>query len=244
MFAQTHVYFAEAILGRRSDAITLGSIFPDIMTGAGVEHGRAHSLGLELLRMFTDSEELTDFALAAITHGISPQGLDYFGDEKYPGFERGYCFEKGRPLVRQTIAACNLPENMGLWKAHNIVEMGIETKISRLDQYGQVLRRAFNNQALIDRLIAALSDLTGDSERLKKRILAFPGYIGVQQATPASMAQIYCIQMYTKHQININTDQVTELIAIAADAVENDLADFFHLTRQQVQKEINTLLNT
>lgn len=241
MFPQTHVYFAETVLGRRSDAITLGSIFPDMMVGAGVEHARAHSLGLELLRMFRDSEELTDFALGAVTHGISPRGLDYFGDEKYPGFERGYCFEKGRNLVKQTIEACNLPERMGLWKAHNIVEMGIEMKISRRDQYGQILRRAFNNHALIDHLSTVLSAVTGNGERLKNRIASFPGYIEVYRATPESLAGMYRIQMYAKHQININTAKVAHLIEAAAGHVENDLADFFRLAEQHVQKEINIL---
>lgn len=241
MFPQTHVYFAEKVLGRRSDAITLGSIFPDMMVGAGVEHARAHSLGLELLKMFRDSEELTDFALGAVTHGISPRGLDYFGDEKYPGFERGYCFEKGRALVEQTIEACNLPERMGLWKAHNIVEMGIEMKISCRDQYGQILRRAFNNHNLINRLSSVLSSVTGDGRRLKKRIATFPGYIEVYRATAESLAGMYRIQMYARHQININTVKVAHLIETAAGRVEDDLADFFRLVEQHVQKEIDTI---
>jgi len=241
VFPQTHVYFAERILGRRSDAITLGSIFPDMMVGAGVDHKRAHSLGLELLNMFQDSEELTDFALGAVTHGISPQGLDYFGDEKYPGYELGYCFEKGRGLVEGTIEACNLPERMGLWKAHNIVEMGIEMKISCWDNYGQVLRRAFNNHNLIDHLTNALSTITVDTGQLRKRIASFPGYIEVYPATAQSLAGKYRIQMYARHQININTSKVALLIEAAADRVEDDLADFFRMVEQHVQKEIQSM---
>jgi len=244
VFPQTHVYFAETVLGRRSDAITLGSIFPDMMVGAGVDHTRAHSLGLELLSMFHDNEELTDFALGAVTHGISPRGLDYFGDEKYPGCELGYCFEKGRELVAQTIEACNLPERMGLWKAHNIVEMGIEMKISCRDHYGQILRRAFNNHTLIDHLSTVLSAVTGDSKRLKSRIASFPGYIEVYRATAQSLAGKYRIQMYARHQININTPKVAQLIEVAAGRVEDDLADFFRMAEQHVQKEIKSMQAT
>lgn len=241
MFPQTHVYFAEMVLGRRSDAITLGSIFPDMMVGAGVDHARAHSLGCELLDMFRDSEELTDFALGAVTHGISPRGLDYFGDEKYPGCERGYCFEKGRTLVDQTIEACNLPERMGLWKAHNIVEMGIEMMISSRGEYGQTLRRAFNNHLLIDRLSNLLAEITGDGERLKNRISSFPGYIEVYRATAKSLAGKYRIQMFARHRINIHTDKVARLIEIAAEQVDDDLADFFRVTEQHVQVELKSM---
>lgn len=246
MFPQTHVYFAEKVLGRRSDAITLGSIFPDILVGTGIDHKRAHSLGLELLTMFHDSGELKDFALGVATHGISPRGLDYFGDEKYPGYELGYCFEKGRPLVARTIEACNLPERMGLWKAHNIVEMGIEMKISNRDHYGQVLRRAFNNHKLIAHLAQALAAITGDTGRLKKRIASFPGYIEVYPATAQSLAGKYRIQMYARHKININTAGVARLIEIAADIVDDDLAEFFRTAEEHMQREIksNNLLNT
>ncbi len=241
MFPQTHVYFAEQVLGRRSDAITLGSILPDLLVGAGMNHTRAHSLGYELINMFRDSEELTDFALGAITHGISPRGLDYFGDEKYPGFERGYCFEKGRTLVPMTIEACNLPERMGLWKAHNIVEMGIEMRISSLDGYGQVLRRAFNNHSLIDQLSTVLAEFTGDAGHLKKRIAAFPGYIEVYRATAKSLAGKYRIQMFARHRININTAKVARLIEIAAEQVDDDLMDFFRVAGEHVMDELKTI---
>ncbi|MCG8401957.1 MAG: hypothetical protein MJA84_10195 [Firmicutes bacterium] len=241
MFPQTHVYFAEQVLSRRSDAITLGSIFPDMLVSAGVNHARAHSLGGELLDMFREDEELADFALGAVTHGISPQGLDYFGDEKYPGCQLGYCFEKGRPLVDQTIDACRLPPVMGLWKAHNIVEMGIEMIISSRGQYGQALRRAFNNDQLIERLISRLAAYTGDGGHLRTRIAAFPGYIEVYRATAESLAGKYRIQMFARHRINIDTGKVARLIEIAAGQVENDLADFFHLTQSHVRAELDKM---
>lgn len=241
VFPQTHVYFAELVLGRCSDAITLGSIFPDMMVGAGLDHTHAHSLGYELLDLFRHSEELTEFALGAVTHGISPRGLDYFGDEKYPGCERGYCFEKGRALVEQTIEACNLPERMGLWKAHNIVEMGIEMMISARGRYGQTIRRAFNNHDLIDRLTNHLSGIMGDGERLKNRIASFPGYIEVYRATAESLAGKYRIQMYARHRINIHTAKVARLIEMAAEQVEDDLAEFFRHSEAHLLTELQSI---
>ncbi|WP_347488124.1 hypothetical protein [Desulfoscipio sp. XC116] len=230
------------MLGRKSDAITLGSIFPDMVISAQVNHTMAHSMGAKLLHIVKANHALADFARGIITHGISPQGLDYFGDEKYPGCERGYCFEKGRPLVKQTIEACNIPPEMGWWKAHNIVEMGIELRISNRGAYGRTIRQAFNNQEIINQITDLLAGLTGyDPQRLKAQIAGFPGYIEAYKATAQSLADKYRLQMFTRHRININTAKVARLIEIAAEQVEDDLADFFRYTHDSVLRELNKI---
>lgn len=242
IYPQTHVYFAEMVLGRTSDAITLGSLFPDMVISSKLNHARAHSMGQELFYLLRDNRELADFARGAISHGISPCGLDYFGDEKYPGYERGYCFEKGRALVAETIEACNIPPQMGWWKAHNIVEMGIELRVSALDTYGRTIRRAFNNQELIDKLGDILAGLTGnDARHLKSRISGFSGYIEVFRATPQSLANKYRIQMFARHRININTAKVARLIEAAAERVEDDLEHFFLFANNKVLLELTNL---
>lgn len=192
-------------------------------------------MGKDLLHIFKDDSELADFARGIITHGISPHGLDYFGDEKYSSCERGYCFEKGRPLVEQTILACNIPSEMGWWKAHNIIEMGIELRISTRGSYGRAIRQAFNNERLIKQIGDWIQELTGyDRDLLKSQIVSFPGYIEVFQATAQSLAHKYRIQMFARHRININTAEVAKLIEIAADLVDDDLMDFFHVTNGNV----------
>lgn len=230
------------VLGRTSDAITLGSLFPDMIINARINHTMAHSLGKKMLHVVKENHALADFARGIITHGISPQGLDYFGDEKYPGCERGYCFEKGRPLVKQTIEACNIAPEMGWWKAHNIVEMGIELRISNQGAYGSAIRQAFGNQELIDQVVDLLAKLTGyNGEGLKTRIAGFPGYIEVFEATAQSLADKYRIQMYARHRITINTDKVARLIEIAAEQVEDDLADFFSYSQDNVIRQLDEL---
>ncbi|AGL02687.1 hypothetical protein [Desulfoscipio gibsoniae] len=230
------------MLRRRSDAITLGSLFPDMVISARVSHAMAHSLGAELLYVVKENHALADFARGIITHGISPHGLDYFGDEKYPGCERGYCFEKGRPLVKHTIEACNIPPEMGWWKAHNIVEMGIELRISNRGAYGHLIHQAFNNQELIDQITSLLGELTGYREQgLKKRIAGFPGYIEIYKATAQSLADKYQVQMFARHGININTVKVARLIEIAAEQVEDDLDDFFRYTYDIVLRELDKI---
>lgn len=227
MYPQTHVFFAGLVLEKINDATILGSLFPDMIIGPSMGHRKAHSLGAMLLQKNLNGAKL-DFVRAVITHGIDPPGLDYYGDEKFPGYELGYCFEKARPLVKETVKACNIPPEMGLWKAHNIIEMGIELLISRSGPYGQMIRRAFANKSLVSHLSQWLSEhVAMDATELQKKITAFPHYIEVFRATPESLANKYRIQMFTKHRININTTRVAELIARAAEMIEEDVNCFW-----------------
>ncbi|SFG78350.1 hypothetical protein SAMN05660649_02706 [Desulfotomaculum arcticum] len=230
------------LLNRASDAITLGSLLPDMIISKNFNHIQAHSIGHELWQVIGKDSEMNDLALGAISHGITPKGLDYFGDEQYSGFERGYCFEKGRLLVEETVAACNIPPQMGWWKAHNIVEMGIELRISALGNYGNTIHRAFSNVALITRLGEILPGLTGSSDHhIKSRLSGFTGYIDTSKATPMSLAQKYNFQMFIRHKINIDIPKVARLIELAAGYIDNDIDDFFRVVRKQVYNEIKSL---
>lgn len=241
MFPQTHVYFAERVLGRINDAVTMGSIFPDMAIGAGVHRDISHCRGEELLGFLKNSPELYDFALANITHGVKPDGLDYYGDEKNPPFERGYCFEKGRRFIGQTIKACNIPQEMGWWKAHNIVEMGIELHVSSYAPYGEMLHQAFNNSSLIDKICKQVGSYFGNGPLpFNSRIASFHDYIDLEKATPESLAKKYDYQMYYKHRIRIDTVLVASLINQAAECVQNDMEDFFASVTRKVR---NTLCN-
>ena len=242
IFPQTHVYFAEMVLNRASDAITLGSLLPDMIISSNFNHTQAHSIGHELWQILGEDSEMADLALGAISHGIAPRGLDYFGDEKYSGFERGYCFEKGRLLVDATVEACNIPPQMGWWKAHNIIEMGIELRVSARGSYGNTIRQAFNNEDLITQLSELLPGLTGSSEHyLKSRLSGFTGYIEISKPTPLSLAEKYNYQMFIRHKVNIDIPKVARLIALAAGYIENDIDDFFRVVRQQVYNEMKSL---
>ncbi|WP_243153025.1 hypothetical protein [Sporotomaculum syntrophicum] len=220
----------------------MGSLFPDLIISDQVEHLTAHSLGTKLLHVIQENHALADFARAIITHGITPHGLDYFGDEKYQDCERGYCFLKGRALVEQTIEACQIPPEMGWWKSHNIVEMGIELLISNRGNYGALIRRAFNNEELINQITDLLPEQTKClNQGLKKRIAGFGGIIEIDKATPESLADKYRLQMHYRHHCNINTTKVARLIELAAEQVEEDLVEFFNFSHANVFQELNKL---
>ncbi|MFZ5642313.1 MAG: hypothetical protein ACOY46_01835 [Bacillota bacterium] len=243
MFPQTHVYFAGIVLEKMNDAVALGSVFPDMAIGAGVNRDVSHNRGLEMFQFLKSDSELLDFALANMTHGVSPDGLDYYGDEKNPPFERGYCFEKGRPLIVQTIEACNIPPEMGWWKAHNIVEMGIEMRISTSGEYGKFLYKAFHNRELIESVSERLGEFYGvGSHPFIRRMSSFPSYIDLTNSTAESLAAKYDYQMSYKHRIHININAVAKLIRLASEMVADDLDDFFLSVTKKVKKTMDSML--
>lgn len=241
MYPQTHVYFAEKVFGFLTEALALGSIFPDVAAGICADRRESHGRGRELLAASRQDETLLNFAQGVITHGIDPKGIDYYGDEKYLTYERGYCFEKARPLVKDTIRACNLPPEMGWWKAHNIVEMGIELTIGSRRAYGEVLKEAFANQGLVEKISSQAAGLyKREPFVFSRRIYGFANYIDTSRVTPQSLAACYDVQMFTRHRIRIDVHHVAELILKAAEIVAGDLDDFFHYVFSNLQK---TLLN-
>lgn len=242
MYPQTHVYFAQRVLGRMNDAVALGSIFPDMAIGAGVHRDISHGSGIEIFRFLKEQGQLRDFALANITHGVNPGGLDYYGDEINPPFERGYCFEKGRCLVESTIRACNIPPEMGWWKSHNIVEMGIEMLISAAGNYGVYLHTAFGNRDLIGEICDQLGAFFGRGPLpFIQRLSGFPSYIDLTVSTAESLAAKYSHQMYYKHRIHVNVAEVARLISCAAEMVEEDMEEFFKSVTEKVTKTISDL---
>ncbi len=239
MYPQTHVYFAERVLGKMNDAVALGSIFPDMAIGAGLHRDVSHGSGFEIMDFLRGQEHLKDFALANMTHGVNPNGLDYYCDEKNPPFERGYCFEKGRVLVEATVSACNIPPEMGWWKAHNIIEMGIEMRISSAGDYGRHLHSAFSNHNLVGDICERLGAFfRRGSLPFMKRIEKFPAYIDLSVSTAESLAAKYDHQMYYKHRIHVNVTEVARLILLAADMVEDDVEEFFSVVVEKVRKNL------
>ncbi|WP_066634651.1 hypothetical protein [Desulfolucanica intricata] len=239
MYPQTHVYFAERVLGKTSDEITLGSIFPDLIISNTLDHTTAHHSGQKIFNLLKNHPNLIEFAKAVITHGIEPHGLDYYGDEKYFDFERGYCFEKGKAIIDETIAACNIPTRMGWWKSHNIIEMGIELLVNDIKPCGSLIRQAFNNRKLIGTLDKHLMHFhcTGPINLVQKTAF-FADYIEIDNITEETLAAKYEFQMITKHNILINRKQVACLIEKAAKSVTEDLDEFFDYTAEKVKENL------
>jgi hypothetical protein len=242
MYPQTHIFFAERVFGFLSGTLALGSIFPDIATGFCASRQDSHGRGAELLVCLREDNDLIDFARGIITHGIVPRGIDYYGDEKYLSFERGYCFEKGRSLIEETIRACNLPPEMGWWKSHNIVEMGIELTIGNSGPYGEVLSKTFTDNQLMNKVSNHISCFYHiDPFIFRRRMQNFANYIDTSRVSAQSLAERYDVQMFVKHRIHIDTARVAKLILRAAEIVSTDFNDFFLYVLRDVQRTLASI---
>ncbi len=243
MYPQTHVFFAENVLKQQGDPVTLGSIFPDMLAGRDFTHFEAHSKGIEIFEFLNANNLLSDFGRAVVTHGFNPKGLDYYGDEKYLDFEKGYCFEKARPFISETVEACNIPVGMGWWKAHNIIEMGVELLISSAGNFGEKIAGAFSNKRLIKEVNAVLYHLWPEnlSTNLESRVKKFSGVVALENTTAETLARKYRIQMQLKHGLDIDVKKVTRLIDRAAEEVCLDFQLFFNTTAALVKEGLKEL---
>lgn len=222
--------------------VTLGSILPDMLIGKDFNHYEAHSKGIELYNYAGEASAMRDFARAVATHGFVPKGLDYYGDEKYLDFEKGYCFEKARALIDKTVDACNIPLEMGWWKAHNIIEMGVETVISAMDYYSERVKNALYNRILISEIDEMVQGLWEKKDlNFARRAERFASFVEIERATADSLAQKYHIQMQFKHQVKIDVKKVARLIDDAAAIVTLDLTEFFDAAAVLVKQNIESM---
>ncbi len=243
MYPQTHVLFAETVLGKQGDAVTLGSVLPDMLVGV-FGHYEAHCKGLEIYNFIKKHNLFMDFGKAVVTHGFVPEGLDYYGDEKYLDYEKGYCFEKARPFISETVEACNIPPEMGWWKAHNIVEMGVELLVGSTDNFGERIKNAFLNNSLVwgvDEMFHELWKENNLDLDFKRKVKRFAGFVDLEKVTIDSLARKYQVQMQVKHQVEIDTKKVARLIDRAAESVKEDWQVFFNTVAARVKRNLKEL---
>ena len=142
MFPVTHIWFGEKVLGELDNQSILGTIFPDMVISGCLDYDTTHKSGWKLYEFFKkEYPEFLGFARGTISHGVDPKGLDYYGDEKYRGIEKGYCFQKAMEIVDKVVG-CSIPKELGLWKAHNFIEMAIEVEIDELNPVAHAKMKA------------------------------------------------------------------------------------------------------
>lgn len=234
MFPLTHLYFAEKIWqqvpGLPYDAtlVALGSTFPDVVMAGVLEHHQTHRGVERMVDLFQQqAPELLPFALGVLTHASDPKGLDYYGDEKYHTFERGYCFEKAKPLVADVIRYCQIPSQHGLWKAHNFVEMAIELELGEL--YPDLQKRIFYAYQDESRINQVSGILKGYFQIPLQDVLCsinfFAKIITSEAIDTSELAAKYCVQL-TNQALTIDTCGVETTISQARSLVKNDFEKF------------------
>ncbi|MGI5823606.1 MAG: hypothetical protein ACOX6Z_06635 [Dethiobacteria bacterium] len=230
MYPLTHIYFARKALGFLDDAVVLGSVAPDIIVVTGLEWRFSHTRGLKFWQHFQqENKALRHFSLGLITHGIEPKGLDYYSDKQYKDFEKGYCFEKARPLVHSVVKACCLPAEDGWWKAHNFVEMGSELYIyEKQPALLTLLRQAHANTALVRQLIGALSPLLGKSELSLQKAFAVFRAAAEEPFELRRMVLRYQRQIIHRYNVAaVDLPACKEIVLKGKELIMPDLEDFF-----------------
>jgi len=243
LFPYVHICFAADVLGKLNNEIILGAVFPDTVIAGYLGHPDTHRRCGEIYEYLCGLGIFKDFAEAAVTHGITPAGLDYYCDEKYLNFAKGYAFEAARPLVGKVIKCCRLPEKMGFWKAHNFIEMAADLWFyERRKEYRGYLARALASEDLI----LALSQVLAPFYELPvgKMAMSFPiygEYVTIDNMTPLELAKKYGRQTAKKHGINIDVPAAANVIEEALDIVDRTFPEFLEISKERVGSLIKNL---
>jgi len=226
-----HVYFAQNILSDRLSGFSImGSIYPDVIVSGILNRDVTHYNTKDLYRHFSfRDEQMTEFALGAVTHGVDMKGLDYYSDENYEGLNMGYCFIKGKEIEEDVVACCNIPEKWGLWKAHNFIEMAFDLYLCRNNPWiAKLLDETVNNTCITTYINKSLSEYYGIpasviSESFKK----FTEFIQYDSTDAYSIIKKYALQLNRKHGINnVDIDGGAHVILKSVDIIKHEIEDF------------------
>jgi hypothetical protein len=213
VFPIAHCWLLEDVIPEPLPAHLLGAVWPDMLYESPLTHAESHQRGRKLLDFARarlaagapGASEFTAFVVGVLTHGSEPRGFDWFSDEAYDDPQpdgRGYAFQRGAPLAAETAVACRLPAEMGLWKAHNIVEMACDQRAHAADRaLGERLLAALGDTALVARMAAHLEAFYGKpAQHLAASISNFTMWWQLPDS-PAEQARVYARQVELKHQV-------------------------------------------
>lgn len=240
MYPLAHLFFAQKLFGFLNPPLALGSVFPDMIVSSGLDWEESHSLGCNFWELFkVKNNNLKHFSLGVISHGVEPKGLDYYSDEKYKDCERGYCYEKARPIINKVVQACSLSNEDGWWKAHNFIEMSVDLYVYRLrPQLLNVLREAFNDIFLMKEISREIADpLNVDISIIHKSADLFSQFVLEAPSDAYSLAKRFQSQVYFKDNIySIDIKKCAEVIEEGIELITPDIEDFFdHVYGEMLQ---------
>lgn len=240
MFPFTHIWFSRNVLGYSNNMTVLGSIFPDVFVSDKLNYDDTHKIGWSIFDYFYEVKpEISDFIKSGITHTVSPAGLDFYGDEAYNG-SMGYCFQKATDIVEEVVEACNLPEEYGLWKAHNFIEMAVELNILNENaELIELLDYALKDKKLVNKIESSLEMFYSlNSGSLKNSFKRFEHFVYKEAISSRILSINYDYHMKNRHGINIDIDKASRVIDKAKHIISKDFNGFIEITEGNVKKMI------
>ncbi len=239
MFPIAHAYLLECITARPTPAEYLGCVWPDMLFTGPLTHHQTHREGVALREFIRhDAPDLLPFARAALSHGTEPHGFDWFSDEAYdPGAEKGYAFERARPLVAEVVAATHVAPAIGWWKAHNFVEMSFEMALGRqFPHLGRAVASACADADLVARITDPLARHFGAAAKaLAWNITHFPESVALEPPTALDLAAAYARQLELKHGVtDADIPAMAAIIERAWDLIAPDRDVFLATAAREV----------
>ncbi len=225
----------------QQDLILLGSVFPDLAAGMGMHRDYAHLMGGDVYRYCYDfCSENIPFAFGIWAHGADPCGFDYYADEKWQD-GKGWCFQKCLPYIDDVVQACNLPQEWGLWKAHNFVEMMAELECNaECPDLGQNLVLAKNNEEARRAVFRVVTEYGGAiSEQVYPVIDSIDRIFAITQTTPQTLGERYADQLERRHGItDSNPEQMAEIIARISRELSGEFWDWYEQVEKIICREL------
>ena len=243
MFPVSHIWFGERVLGELDIQSVFGTIFPDMVILGCLEYDITHKSGWKLFDFLKkEHPEFLGFARGILTHGVNPKGLDYYSDEKFKDLNEGYCFQKAKEIEKRVIESCNIPEKMGLWKAHNFIEMAVELEIyERYPSTNKRMKDAMNDRQVIEDLCPILDKYYElKYGTMKSCVEHFGAFVELESLTAESLAVKYDFQMHQKHGIRINILESRDIIDDCRQIIAGDMFDFFDYVKIEVAEMIRS----
>ena len=231
MFPLTHLYTAKLVLGYENNLTALGSLFPDYGAYLGIGRNLCHEMGVDMYHFAAEHfPDHIDFALGAMTHGTALPGIDWYADEEYHGIRPGFCFQKAELIVDEVKACCNLPQNIAIWKTHNIIELAFDIITEkRQPQIGQSALKALPAEHSGFCSAFLQSYLGRPEEDIRDMFTEVTDYFSFDGNNVEEMAEKFIASLKRRHNItNCDKDDLIRLIGKAADIVEPLYDDFMN----------------
>lgn len=145
----------------------------------------------------------------------------------------------GSAVASRAARVCRLPEELGLWKAHNFIEMAAEVIVFRehfhlAGRLGRVLVDSSVLEAVGGVVAAALEV---DKDAVAAALSRLPGYLEVGDISPRHLAAKYQVQLNHRHGVEGSClDDVEELISDCIPLVEPRLEAFLEESGRAVRR--------
>jgi hypothetical protein len=231
MFPLTHLYTAKLALGYENPQTALGSLFPDYGAYLGIGRNLCHEMGVDMYHFAAEHcPDHIDFALGAMTHGTALPGIDWYADEEYHAIRPGFCFQKAELICDEVKKCCNLPQNIAIWKTHNIIELAFDIITEkRVPGIGRSALKALpeeNNEFCTTFL---QSYLRRSDEEIREMFTEVTAYFSFDGDNVEEMAEKFIVSLERRHNItNCDKEDLVRLIWQAVDIVEPLYDDFMN----------------